>query len=276
MQYISGDTLCNNIDATLYFEEKYYNEYVKKYNTNENILDYNNPIINDCPLIFIMRCGKGVDQFYKKVVPLLDKKFIIISHYCPLDSGTNKSLINHPLLIKWYGENMNIKHEKTCGIPLGLENLYWGKTNWEFIIKNSKNIKRNLLYLNFSLDTHSNRRNIMNILKNNGFSTNIKKKWNDYIVELSNYKFAISPRGKGVDCHRTWECLYLGVIPIIEKSVQMSFFEDLPILFVDNYECITEDYLNEMYEIFSKKKFNMDKLDVFYWKKIINEKLINN
>jgi len=50
----------------------------------------------------------------------------------------------------------------------------------------------------------------------------------------------------------------------------------LPILFVDNYECITEDYLNEMYEIFSKKKFNMDKLDVFYWKKIINEKLINN
>ena len=42
--------------------------------------------------------------------------------------------------------------------------------------------------------------------------------------ELSSYKFALSPEGNGIDCHRTWECLYLGVIPIVKKSVALSFF----------------------------------------------------
>ena len=72
--------------------------------------------------------------------------------------------------------------------------------------------------------------------------------------ELSEYKFAISPQGNGVDCHRTWECLYLGVIPIITKSLCMSFFEELPILFVDNYDCITEEYLLEEYKIVTHQK----------------------
>ena len=59
--------------------------------------------------------------------------------------------------------------------------------------------------------------------------------------DLSKHKFCISPPGNGVDCHRTWECLYLGVIPIVEKSPHMSYFDDLPILFVDNYDNISVD-----------------------------------
>ncbi len=29
------------------------------------------------------------------------------------------------------------------------------------------------------------------------------------------YSFWLSPRGNGIDCHRTWEALYLDVIPIV-------------------------------------------------------------
>ena len=89
--------------------------------------------------------------------------------------------------------------------------------------------------------------------------------------ELSTYKLAISPQGNGIDYHRTWECLYLGVIPIIEKSVPLSFFDKLPILFVSSYEEITEKYLNLVYEKFSNSKFNLEKLGTEYYKKnIIN------
>ena len=62
--------------------------------------------------------------------------------------------------------------------------------------------------------------------------------------ELASYKFAISPEGNGIDCHRTWECLYLGVIPIVKNSNPMSYFKELPILFVDDYSCINNDFLN--------------------------------
>jgi len=88
--------------------------------------------------------------------------------------------------------------------------------------------------------------------------------------ELSTYKFAISPQSNGIECHRTWECLYLGVIPIIEKSVPMSFFDKLPILFVNSYEEITEKYLNLVYKKFSNLTFNLEKLSTEYYKQSIN------
>ena len=52
----------------------------------------------------------------------------------------------------------------------------------------------------------------------------------------------------------------------------MNPFNDLPILFVDNYDDITTEYLNEKYEEFKQMEFNLDKLDVSYWhKKILQE-----
>ena len=81
-----------------------------------------------------------------------------------------------------------------------------------------------------------------------------------------NINSVISPKGNGIDCHRTWECLYLGVIPIVEKSTHMSYFNDLPILFVDNYNDISIEYLNQIYIEFQHKSFNLDKLSLSYWK----------
>lgn len=35
---------------------------------------------------------------------------------------------------------------------------------------------------------------------------------------LSNSKFVISPPGNGIDCHRTWESMFLGAVPIVKKN----------------------------------------------------------
>ena len=51
----------------------------------------------------------------------------------------------------------------------------------------------------------------------------------------------------------------------------MSYFKDLPILFVDNYNEISIEYLNHIYKDFKNKTFNMDKLSISYWKKEILE-----
>ena len=112
----------------------------------------------------------------------------------------------------------------------------------------------------------------MNNLLQKEFLKNESLPWNEYINDLSSYKFAISPQGNGVDCHRTWECLYLGVIPIVENSISMSFFQELPILFVDNYDIITEDFLHKKYNEFSNKKFNLEKLNIKYWENKFNIK----
>ena len=47
---------------------------------------------------------------------------------------------------------------------------------------------------------------------------------------LSKYKFIISPEGNGIDCHRHYEAILCGCIPIIEynkdieKNMKVSLF----------------------------------------------------
>jgi hypothetical protein len=270
--YIDGDSYMNEISTFLFFKEDYYLvKYLNMYSTSENKLinEKNiNKINTNEPLIFITKVEE-LDNFYKKIVKYINNKFILITHYGDKEAGLHNEILNHPLLVKWYGQNMYIISDKTIGIPIGLENKHWKRTNIDTIKQHSTNSKEKLLYLNFSLRTNLNRKKIMKKMLNMGFEENAKLDWNDYIEDLSRHKFCISPKGNGVDCHRTWECLYLGVIPIVEKSIPMSYFNDLPILFVDNYDIITREYLNKIYIEFQKKTFNMDKISLLYWKKDI-------
>jgi hypothetical protein len=44
------------------------------------------------------------------------------------------------------------------------------------------------------------------------------------------YPFWLSPRGGGLDCHRTWEALYLDIIPIVWNNSLNVLYENLPVL----------------------------------------------
>jgi hypothetical protein len=51
------------------------------------------------------------------------------------------------------------------------------------------------------------------------------------------FAFELSPRGKGLDCFRTWECLALGAIPIVKRSTLDPLYadEDLPVVIVESF-----------------------------------------
>ena len=103
-----------------------------------------------------------------------------------------------------------------------------------------------------------------------------QKRCKKYISTLEKYKYAISPRGNGLDCHRLWECLYLGIIPVTEKQKGLNQFSNLPILFVDKWENITPEYLEKSYNKIVHKfdTEEMKILKVSYWKKQILEKAL--
>ena len=69
-----------------------------------------------------------------------------------------------------------------------------------------------------------------------------------YFKELPNYKFVISPEGNGVDCHRHYEALMAGCIPIVEDHEKIrEKYKGCPILYTQDYSEITEEYLNTKY-----------------------------
>jgi len=71
----------------------------------------------------------------------------------------------------------------------------------------------------------------------------------NFLHKVNNHNFVFSTRWNGIDTHRLWESLYLRTIPIVKRCIGMEDFNDLPILFIKNWEDITEDYLNEQYDI---------------------------
>ena len=59
----------------------------------------------------------------------------------------------------------------------------------------------------------------------------------DFVQELSQYKFAITPNGVGIDTERLWECVLLNVIPIAQRNYANEIFSKIwPMLLVEKYE----------------------------------------
>ena len=56
------------------------------------------------------------------------------------------------------------------------------------------------------------------------------------LKKYSEYKFVASPHGGGIDCHRTWETLLVGSIPIVKTSSLDSLYDELPVVIVKEWE----------------------------------------
>ena len=84
-------------------------------------------------------------------------------------------------------------------------------------------------------------------------------------ITQSNYAFVISPHGNGYDCHRTWEALILGCIPIVKTSAIDVLYEDLPVLIVSDWKDVTIELLHSTIDSYKQKVFNFNKLTLKYW-----------
>jgi len=198
-------------------------------------------------------------------------------------------------LLQWFTKNPSIVHPKICPIPLGPKwqwktTQFFGEPKTEHLklfnqfcktplesFKN-KELKQKLLYFNFSAHTsnaplYSSHNNIRNKIKS---VVSKKFKWNEnapfekYLEILSTYKFCISPPGRGMDTHRTWEALMMGTIPIMINTPLDYLFENLPVLFVSDWNTVTEDFLNKKYTEITSKEYDFSTLYTDYWNKIIN------
>lgn len=70
-----------------------------------------------------------------------------------------------------------------------------------------------------------------------------------YWNALLDHKFIISPEGNGIDCHRHYEALMAGCIPIVEENPKIrEKYAGCPILYTKNYSEIRESSLLKTYE----------------------------
>ena len=82
---------------------------------------------------------------------------------------------------------------------------------------------------------------------------------------LINSKYVVSPPGNGDDCHRTWEAIYLGAVPIVLRKHWPFEGFHLPVMVVDSWGEV-QNRLDESFE----------PVDVEYLRKLFIESLVKN
>ncbi|TXT66073.1 MAG: hypothetical protein BAJALOKI3v1_50073 [Promethearchaeota archaeon] len=181
---------------------------------------------------------------------------------------------NNKLGLSWYGVNLNVSEKVGTPLPLGVLDEHL-----KIIDKINSFDKKSLVYCNFDIRTNiTNRKPIFDWATNQDWideelpPINIpweiyKLKLFDYFNKLSSYYFTLAPFGCGYDCFRTWESLYLGVIPIVQKCQANKFFaKKLPILMVEDYKELSKNYLEQkLKEFYNRNDYSVDYLDMDYW-----------
>ena len=239
MDTLTGEELIENSDVCVY-EWSYLHQFPIIFKKIKNLIVVGTPhpdveLIRKSRVFFTKM--DWIHYFVAKILPEIKAPFELVTHESDHTSGGVQRILEHPHLVQWRGCNMS-PHPKTLGLPLSFEGAKWGRTDRAHLQKCAALPKTKLLYFNFNVQSNPGaRRACERALLAQGHQKNQNRLWKEYIEDLAQHKYCASPEGNGVDCHRTWEALALGVIPIVVKNpIMYTWFKDLPILWVDSYE----------------------------------------
>lgn len=221
---------------------------------------------------------RSIKYFFSVLHPKILNPYILITHNSDLEIGHDMVDYIDEKIIKWLAQNVTIKHPKIIPIPIGLENLYYynnGITKYFDRLRKRNVEKKDRVLYGFSITNNPTERlSAYNNLQINSLFDEIKYKYNNinYLKLLSKYKFVASPSGNGLDCHRTWEAMYLRTVPIVKRSVAMEYFYSigLPVWIIDDWQDlkgVSELFLENKYNE-SKDRFDCSALFADYWVQI--------
>jgi len=231
----------------------------------------------------------------------IDKKYILVvaqSDYSfPEVLGNDYSkYIDDSKCIHIFAQNATISHHKVTAMPIGLD--YHSQMEFddafgepsaspkaqEKILQDIKDAslpfaKRKIMcYANFNSSEDASKK-LFGYDRKNAVEQ-IQKDLIDYQEDKVtrsdtwkkqiNYAFVICPHGMGLDCHRQWEALCLGCIPVVVTSPIDVLYKDLPVLILQKWSDITPQLLQDTVNKFKDMKFDYNKLLLSYWVDKIN------
>jgi hypothetical protein len=163
-----------------------------------------------------------------------DSRFVLVtgvSDRTPSKEECEAVLKNQRILF-WIGCNIPYTHHRIQKILIGvgepstpsgnlplLKSLHEGRVPW--------NQKKDSICIPYHGDTHSSRTRT---------PTLPKLPYEDYMCEISKYKYVIVMRGSGMDTHRFSEVLLMGSVPIVQSSPLDDLYQQFPCIIVDSLD----------------------------------------
>jgi len=172
-------------------------------------------------------------EFFENEFPYIKARFKLLTHCSDAPApGEYDLALDDERLVQWFAQNRDMSsHPKLTGIPIGLADPRYAHGDprvVDGVIAQLDNIQRDSwLYVNLDLNTNPDRQRAVEALQRNGF--NVKSRRTDfegsapssvnawrsllcrYLRDLARHRFVLCPPGNGLDTHRTWEALLMGV-----------------------------------------------------------------
>jgi len=238
----------------------------------------------------IYLCADAVNTFVTNILPTRSKPFILVSgdsdRIIPQQVSTATELLENPLLIAWFAQNCMGDHPKLHRIPIGLDyhtlsekrGHEWGpqaspaeqESELLGISRSSlpfwKRVHKCYGTFHFNWYASEQRKRAIDLIDPNVIDHQQSKMPRKHVwMMMSQYTFIPSPPGAGPDCHRTWEALVLGCIPIVRSSGLDPLFDGLPVWIVNDWTDITNDSMTQTIEKFRNFTFNPRLLHLQTW-----------
>lgn len=228
----------------------------------------------------IIFCKKDYVSTIFDLVRQSKYKHVLITMNCDFNVEGHEFDNRPPNIVYWFAQNVNAHREGLIPLPIGIERVNGGGSSYDYkAIALEYNIPRdisNLVYMNHTDRNHPFRSVIKSKLKTYDWVTCVEDKvtFPEYLKQTHSHRYIVSPIGNSLDGHRTWEAMYLGVIPIVNSNFVNNHFKHLPMLIVDDISTVTEYQLLTQLEYFDANNVTVRdyaELTFGYWKNYIYE-----
>jgi hypothetical protein len=217
-----------------------------------------------------------LESFVERVLPRLDHSFVLISHNS--DHGVDARFLralDDPRIIHWFAQNALLHHPKLTPLPIGIANGQWAHGDVSALVTAAAQApaeRRDVIYVNFEVRTNpAVRAPLMQRL------ASLPGTWRApplpfaaYLAAMAGCRWVVSPPGNGVDCHRTWEALYLGATPVVQQSEWgASLHDGLPVIQVPDLGDLSFATLRE--RSLPQDPAQQQRLKMSYWRHRIEQ-----
>lgn len=212
-------------------------------------------------------CNDALEDFFENYFHRIEIPFVLVSG--DSDREIDQDLLStKPLtealassrLLAWFSQNLTANHPKLHHLPIGMDYHTASIPGNPFepnplspieqerviidIVTNAPpfNERSSLVYADFKPESNKPDRALaLTAFANQSVSPTQRVTRSTSWALCSKFKFILSPMGRGIDCHRTWEAIVLGCVPILRSTKLDALYSETPVHIVESWQTFSEE-----------------------------------